>query len=89
MTSSFLILVQVIVCAALYLKMKQDPDSSEDGKVKKAARIADFLKPRRAERWEKDQCIQFLMKSDSSIEDLVFMKPLRVKLKIVVLTTQR
>ncbi|KAH7864290.1 hypothetical protein Vadar_027896 [Vaccinium darrowii] len=73
---------EVIVCAAFYLKMKQDPDSSEDGKVKKAARIADFLKPRRAERWEKDQCIQFLMKSDSSIEDLVFMKPLRVKLKI-------
>ncbi|XP_058207044.1 uncharacterized protein LOC131320355 isoform X3 [Rhododendron vialii] len=74
---------EVIIYAALYLKMKQHPDSSEvHGKERKAARIADILNHRRAERWGKDQCVQFLMKSDRSMEELVFMKPLRVKLKI-------
>ncbi|KAI8574290.1 hypothetical protein RHMOL_Rhmol01G0343000 [Rhododendron molle] len=74
---------EVIVYAALYLKMKQHPDSIEvHSKERKAARIADILNHRRAERWGKDQCVQFLMKLDKSMEELVFMKPLRVKLKI-------
>ncbi|KAI8012820.1 hypothetical protein LOK49_LG05G01753 [Camellia lanceoleosa] len=73
---------EVVVYAALYLKLKRNPNSRKESMEKKAARIADILNPQRAETMGKDPCIEFLMKSERDpMGELVFMKPLCVRLK--------
>ncbi|KAL6968044.1 hypothetical protein U1Q18_033848 [Sarracenia purpurea var. burkii] len=71
---------ELIVFAALYLKLKSNQNSCED-KEKKAARIADILNSRRAKKMERDVCFQFLIKSNRDLRELVFMKPMHVRLK--------
>ncbi|KAL7246942.1 hypothetical protein ACSBR2_001953 [Camellia fascicularis] len=73
---------EVVVYAALYLKLKRNPNSRKESMEKKAARIADILNPQRAETMGKDPCIEFLMKSERDpMGEIVFMKPLCVRLK--------
>ncbi|KAF5954656.1 hypothetical protein HYC85_007512 [Camellia sinensis] len=73
---------KVVVYAALYLKLKRNPNSRKESMEKKAVRIADILNPQRAEMMGKEPCIEFLMKSERDpMGELVFMKPLCVRLK--------
>ncbi|CAL5388002.1 unnamed protein product [Camellia sinensis] len=73
---------EVVIYAALYLKLKRNPNSRKESMEKKAVRIADILNPQRAETMGKDPCIEFLMKSERDpMGELVFMKPLCVRLK--------
>ncbi|PSR94920.1 NHL repeat-containing protein [Actinidia chinensis var. chinensis] len=72
---------EVIIYAVFYLRLKPNQNSNNSTE-KKAARIADILNPKRAETMGKDPCAQFLMKSDRTLEELVFMKPLHVRVKL-------
>ncbi|GLU07907.1 hypothetical protein SLE2022_248460 [Rubroshorea leprosula] len=71
---------EVIVYAALYLRLKRNPDSQEDNPEKYAARIADILTGRNG-GMRRDSCFQFLSKSKRDLRDLIFLKPLHVRIK--------
>ncbi|XAR60981.1 hypothetical protein NMG60_11034547 [Bertholletia excelsa] len=72
---------EVIIFAALYLRLKRNPDKkSDDEEEKNAARIVDILNPRIDERMGREQCIQFLKKSNRDPGELIFIKPLHVRL---------
>lgn len=74
------VVAQVIIYAPLYLRLKRSSSSSSsDNRVKNAARIADILDPLR--RPPRDSVIQFLLSSKKDLEELIFVKPLHVKLK--------
>uniref|UniRef100_A0A7N2R6H3 NHL domain-containing protein n=1 Tax=Quercus lobata TaxID=97700 RepID=A0A7N2R6H3_QUELO len=71
---------EVIICAVLYLKLRKNPDLEEDNQEKYAARIVDILKPERTVRTGGESCIH-LLKSNKDLRDLIFMKPLHVRIK--------
>ncbi|KAL4643971.1 hypothetical protein ACB092_02G130100 [Castanea dentata] len=71
---------EVIICAVLYLKLRKKPDLEEDNQEKYAARIVDILKPERTVRTGEESCIH-LLKSNEDLRDLIFMKPLHVRIK--------
>ncbi|XP_075655567.1 uncharacterized protein LOC142625742 isoform X2 [Castanea sativa] len=71
---------EVIICAVLYLKLRKKPDLEEDNQEKYAARIVDILKPERTVRTGEESCIH-LLKSNKDLRDLIFMKPLHVRIK--------
>lgn len=76
--------MQVIVYAALYLKLRK-PELLEDNQEKCAASIADILNSERSGKMgrdERDSFIQFLLKSNRYLRDLIFMKPLHVRIKL-------
>lgn len=73
---------QVIVCAALYLKLRRKPDLQEDNQETYAARIFDILYPERTGRTESDSFIHFLLKSNGDLRDLIFTKSLHVRIKL-------
>lgn len=72
---------EVIICAVLYLKLRRKPDIGEDNQEKYAARIVDILNQERTERSGSDSCIHFLLKSNTDLRDLIFSKPLHVRIK--------
>lgn len=72
---------EVIVYAALYLKLRK-PELLEDNQDKCAARIADILNSERSGKMGRDSFIQFLLKSNRDLRDLIFMKPLHVRIKL-------
>ena len=72
----------MIIYAALYLKSRRHPESQEDSQEKNAARIADILNPAKKGEIGRDSCIQLLLKSNADLRDLVFMKPLHVRIKM-------
>lgn len=66
----------MIIYAALYLRLKKTSNSQGDDQGIKAARIAEMLKPNR-----KDVPIELLMMSNRELEEVVFTRPLHVRLK--------
>lgn len=72
---------QVIIYAALYLKLRRYPDQQGDIQEKYAARITEILNPERIGGIGGDSCIHLLLKSNRDLRDLVFMKPLHVRIK--------
>ncbi|XP_057997273.1 uncharacterized protein LOC110644114 isoform X2 [Hevea brasiliensis] len=72
---------EVIIYAALYLKLRGDPDLHADSRENYAARITDILNPGRITGIRRDACIQ-LLKSNADLRDLTFMKPLHVRIKL-------
>ncbi|KAK6164260.1 hypothetical protein DH2020_001124 [Rehmannia glutinosa] len=71
---------EVIVYAALYLRLKKNSNSQADSQENKAARIADILDPKR--KFKKDLLVnKLLTMSDRDLEELIFMRPLHVRLK--------
>ncbi|KAL2557053.1 NHL domain-containing protein [Forsythia ovata] len=70
---------EVIIYAALYLRLKRSPTSDVDDQVKKATRIADVLDPTR--KVSRDLLVKLLLTSNSNMEELIFIRPLHVKLK--------
>ncbi|KAL5798783.1 hypothetical protein ACOSQ2_003603 [Xanthoceras sorbifolium] len=73
---------EVIVYAALYMKLRKSPDEPDDSQEKYAARVADILNPERRGGIERISFIQFLLKSNRDLRDLIFMKPLHVRIKL-------
>ena len=73
------IIIQVIIYAPLYLRLKRSSSSSTDNRVEDAARIADIIDPLR--KPARDSVIQFLLSSKRDLKDLIFVKPLHVRLK--------
>ncbi|RVW98030.1 Retrovirus-related Pol polyprotein from transposon RE2 [Vitis vinifera] len=72
--------LEVIVYAALYLKLKRNPNSQERNPEKNAARILNILEPEKSGKITRESCIQFLSKWNEDVEDLIFMKPLHVRI---------
>nr|XP_027093647.1 uncharacterized protein LOC113714044 isoform X2 [Coffea arabica] len=70
---------EVIIYAPLYLRLKRSSSSSTDNRVEDAARIADIIDPLR--KPARDSVIQFLLSSKRDLKDLIFVKPLHVRLK--------
>ncbi|KAL6515454.1 hypothetical protein OROHE_018488 [Orobanche hederae] len=71
---------EAIIYAALYLRLKKDLNSQVGSRENKAARIADILDPKR--KFERDVLVnQIVMMSDRDLEEVVFMRPLHVRLK--------
>lgn len=71
--------IQVIIYTALYLRLKGNPTSDVDNQVKKAVRIADVIDPTR--KVSRDLLVKLLLTSNSNLEELIFIRPLHVKLK--------
>ncbi|KAL0419661.1 UNVERIFIED_CONTAM: hypothetical protein Sradi_1379600, partial [Sesamum radiatum] len=70
---------EVIIYAALYLRLKKSSNPHLDTQDSKAARIAEILEPKR--KSEKDLLVKLMMMSERDLEELVFMRPLHVRLK--------
>lgn len=70
---------EAIIYAALYLRLKKNSDSEGESRGIKAARIADILEPNRKSK--RDLLVKVLMMSEREVEDVIFMRPLHVKLK--------
>lgn len=76
----FLILIiQVIIYAALYLRLKKSSSSEGESQGVKAARIADIVMAKRKTR--RDLLVKLLMTTEREMEEIVFMRPLHVRLK--------
>lgn len=71
--------IQVVIYAALYLRLKGNPTSDVDNQVKKAVRIADVIDLTR--KVSRDLLVKLLLTSNSNLEELIFIRPLHVKLK--------
>lgn len=56
-----------------------------DSREKMAETMVDFLKPERHGRMRRDTCIQYLLKVRRDLEDLIFVTPLRVRIKLDIL----
>ncbi|XP_019154889.1 PREDICTED: uncharacterized protein LOC109151360 isoform X2 [Ipomoea nil] len=70
---------EVIISAALYLKLRKTADSGMDSREQKAAKIADSLDPTR--RVSKDLLVSYLLASKRDLEGLIVTRPLQVRLK--------
>nr|GLL16953.1 uncharacterized protein LOC109190975 isoform X1 [Ipomoea trifida] len=70
---------EVIISAALYLKLRKTADTSMDSREQKAAKMADSLDPTR--RVSKDLLVSFLLASKRDLEGLIVTRPLQVRLK--------
>ncbi|KAK9733852.1 hypothetical protein RND81_04G096900 [Saponaria officinalis] len=71
---------EVIVSAHLYLKLQSSSNTCEDTQDSKAAKIAYILNPDGSGRLKRDTLIRSLLKLNRDLGDLVFMKPLHVKM---------
>ncbi|CAN4092291.1 unnamed protein product [Withania somnifera] len=67
---------EVIICAALYLRLKKDSDACRE---QQAARIADLLNP--GTKVSRDVILQFLLTSKRDLEEVIITRPLHVRLK--------
>ncbi|KAL3358962.1 hypothetical protein AABB24_015843 [Solanum stoloniferum] len=70
---------EVIICAALYLRLKKDSDGRSDSRQRKAARIADLLNP--GTMVSRDVILQFLLASKRDVEEIIITRPVHVRLK--------
>ncbi|WCJ38100.1 NHL domain-containing protein [Euphorbia peplus] len=72
---------EVIIYAALYLKLTRQPDVEEESQEKYAARIFNILNMEKR-GLGRDSCIQLLLRSRTDLRDLIFVKPLHVRIRI-------
>ncbi|GAB2242128.1 hypothetical protein Droror1_Dr00018903 [Drosera rotundifolia] len=73
---------EVIIYAAIYLKLKTAFDACYGDQEKKAAIIADILNSERWGKAERNEFVNFLAKSKGNLEELVFVKPLHVRIQL-------
>ncbi|KAH9607638.1 hypothetical protein KSS87_014160, partial [Heliosperma pusillum] len=71
---------EVVISAPLYLKLRSSCKTGGKSQDMKAAEIADILKPHRNGRLKRDTFIRLLLKMNRDLGDLVFIKPLHVKM---------
>ncbi|KAJ8435285.1 hypothetical protein Cgig2_030040 [Carnegiea gigantea] len=76
---------EVTISAPLYLKLRSAFENCEGTQEMKAAQIAKILKADRTGRVSRDAFISFLLNLDRDLGDLVFIKPLHVKVKFNIL----
>lgn len=73
---------EVIIHAAIYLRLLRSPKDN-GSQERNASRIVDILNPNHnIETVERDACIGFLSRSKRDLASLVFLKPLRVRVKL-------
>lgn len=70
---------EVIISAALYLRLKKDSDGRSDSRQRKADRIADLLNP--GTMVSRDVILQFLLASKRDLEEIIITRPVHVRLK--------
>lgn len=78
------ILQQVIVLAPLYLKLHSSTKTCKDTQ-EKAGIIAEILKPDRMGRSARDAFIRSLLNLNRDLGELVFLKPLCIKLRFEII----
>ncbi|RDX98707.1 hypothetical protein CR513_18332, partial [Mucuna pruriens] len=73
---------EVIICAVLYCKFRRALNSNEGNREKLAARILDFLSSKRSGNINRDLWNAFLLQSKGDLRDLIFMKPLHIRIRL-------
>ncbi|CAJ2655692.1 uncharacterized protein LOC123920050 isoform X2 [Trifolium pratense] len=73
---------EVVIFAVLYCKLKKIPNSNDGNQEKYAARILDFLSSKRSGKKERDSWNAFLLQSKGDLRDLIFTKPLHVRVRL-------
>lgn len=74
--------MQVVIFAVLYCKLRKIPNSNDDNQEKYAARILDFLSSKRTGKSERDSWNTFLLQSKGDLRDLIFTKPVHVRVRL-------
>lgn len=75
-------LIQLIIFAVLHCKLQRVPNSGEGNQERYAARILDILSSERSGKKERDLWHAFFMQSKGDLRDLIFMKPLHIRIRI-------
>ncbi|KAG1338013.1 hypothetical protein COCNU_04G003190 [Cocos nucifera] len=70
---------EVVVSAVLYLKVKKTQDNGEEQK-NLAKRILDYQK--HEDRKSEDACTELLLKTCRDMQDMIFMKPLQLRIRL-------
>nr|XP_043621653.1 uncharacterized protein LOC122593323 [Erigeron canadensis] len=73
---------EVIINAALYLRIKRHQNQTDDSKKQQAARLAEILNSGGKDNSQKDVCAEIISKSEIAPEEFTFLRPLHVRLKI-------
>ncbi|KAJ4728504.1 NHL repeat-containing protein 2 [Melia azedarach] len=73
---------EVIIFAALYLKLRRYADQEEESQEKYAARIAEMLKLERNGGTGRDSFMELMLKSKQDLKDFIFIRPLHVRIKL-------
>ncbi|KAK7350247.1 hypothetical protein VNO77_08599 [Canavalia gladiata] len=73
---------EVIIYAVLYCKLRRAPNSNEGNQEEHAARILDIFSSKRSGKLERDLWNAFLLQSKGDLRDLIFMKPLHIRIRL-------
>ncbi|KAK7395821.1 hypothetical protein VNO78_16392 [Psophocarpus tetragonolobus] len=73
---------EVIIYAVLYCKLRRVPNSNEGNLEEQAARVLDILSSKRSGKIQRDLWKAFLLQSKDDLRDLIFMKPLHVRIRL-------
>ncbi|XP_061367843.1 uncharacterized protein LOC133310856 isoform X2 [Gastrolobium bilobum] len=73
---------EVIIYAAMYFKLRKVPNIDEGNREKQAARILDIMSSKRTGKTERDLWNAFLLQFKGDLRELIFMKPLHIRLKL-------
>ncbi|OIW01028.1 hypothetical protein TanjilG_14211 [Lupinus angustifolius] len=74
---------EVIIYAALHCKLAQN--SNEGSREKHAARLLDILSSKQCGKTERDLWNAFLLQSKGDLRDLIFTKPLHIRIRLATL----
>lgn len=75
--------MQLIVYAALYLRLARNKETESASQEELARRIADILKPiRNITTMKEDLFVKVLSKSKREMRDIVFLKPMHVRIRL-------
>lgn len=81
LTTSFPILIQVILDVVLYLKLNKSWNCCEVHKEKKVEGTIDILNHDRSGKQGRDACIQLMLESDRDLGEIFFTRPLHLRIK--------
>ncbi|KAF8402079.1 hypothetical protein HHK36_013031 [Tetracentron sinense] len=73
---------EVIIYAVLYLKLNRTWNSCGDHQEKKAARIIEISNHERSGKLGRDGCIQLMLESSRDLGEVIFMKPLHLRIRL-------
>ncbi|XP_026455238.1 uncharacterized protein LOC113356345 isoform X1 [Papaver somniferum] len=72
---------EVVINAVLYLKLNRNSNFSGNHQEEKAKRILEKLNPHhRVSEQQKDACVQLMLESKRDLGELVFMRPLHLRI---------
>ncbi|CAA7017137.1 unnamed protein product [Microthlaspi erraticum] len=74
---------ELIVYAALYLRLAKNEETESASQEELARRVAEILKPtRNMTTMNEDLFVEVLLKSKRQVRDIVFVKPMHVRIKL-------